>query len=86
MNGSTLKERPRSGDAVAVDDFLEQMLPEAVAPVTSPDAVNRLGSRELLTYTLQVLHASAWQDADADVVDAWQPAAVATSGAGVDED
>ena len=86
MNGSSLKERPRGGDAVAVDDFLEQMLPEAVAAVADPDAVNRLGSRELLTYTLQVLHASAWQDADADVVNAWQPAAVATSIAGVDED
>jgi hypothetical protein len=62
------------------------MLPEAVAAVTDPEAVNRLGSRELLTYTLQVLHASAWQDADADVLDAWQPAAVATSVAGLEDD
>ena len=45
MNGSTLKDRPRGGDAVAVDDFLEQMLPEAVAAVSNPDAVNLLGSR-----------------------------------------
>ena len=86
MNGSTMKDHPRGGEPVAVDDFLEQMLPEAVAAVTSPDAVNRLGSRELLTYTLQVLHASAWQDADADGVDAWQPAAVATGAAGLDDD
>ena len=86
MNGSTLKDRPRGGGAVPVDDFLEQMLPEAVAAVTSPDAVSRLGPRELLTYTLQVLHAAAWPDADADVVDAWQPAAVVTSVAGLDDD
>ena len=86
MNGSTLKDPPRGGEAVPVDDFLEQMLPEAVAAVTDPEAVHRLGSRELLTYTLQVLHASAWQDADTDIVDAWARAAVATSAAGFEDD
>jgi hypothetical protein len=66
MNGSCLNDRPH---AVAVDDFLEQLLPRAVAAVTDPDAVRRLGERELLTYTLQVLHASAWQDVDAEGMD-----------------
>ena len=86
MNGSTLKGRIRGADAVCVDDFLEQLLPEAVAAVTDPEAARRLDSRDLLTYTLQVLHASAWQDADADVVNAWQPAAVATGVAGLEDD
>ena len=79
MNGSTVDEQP-----LAVDDFLKDILPGAVAAVSDPQAVRHLGQRELLTYTLQVLHASAWQDVDTREYDG--PAAVATSGAAVDDD
>jgi hypothetical protein len=57
MTGSTPKNAAAAPATVAVDDFLEHLLPEAMAAVSDPDALDRLEPRQLLTYTLQILHA-----------------------------
>ena len=57
MTGSTLKNAAAAPATLAVDDFLEHLLPQDVAALSDPDALERLEPRQLLTYTLQILHA-----------------------------
>jgi hypothetical protein len=52
--------------AVAVDEFLERLLPEAVGAVSDPEALDRLEPRQLLTYMLQILHAELCASAAID--------------------
>jgi hypothetical protein len=69
MTGSTLKNPAPDPAPVAVDDFLEQLLPEAVAAVSDPDTLERLEPRQLLTYTLQILHADLCPSVEIDTGD-----------------
>ncbi len=44
--------------SVPVKTFLERLLPEAVAALTHPAAAEELAARDVLIYTLQVLHSA----------------------------
>jgi hypothetical protein len=69
MNGGSLKNPAAAAAPIDVDQFLEQLLPEAVAAVSDPEALERLEPRQLLTYTLQILHGDVCASFDFDTPD-----------------
>ncbi len=44
--------------SVPVKTFLERLLPEAMAAISDPAASDKLEARDMLIYTLQVLHSA----------------------------
>lgn len=44
--------------SVPVKMFLERLLPEAMAAITDPATADGLEARDMLIYTLQVLHSA----------------------------
>ncbi len=44
--------------SVPVKTFLDRLLPEAIAALSDPAAAEELEARDMLIYTLQVLHSA----------------------------